>query len=545
MTLRELRERRSRLDASRDPSSRPTETSVTLDDAEHGRVVVALDQIERARTVFKWGGEAKPSPSRGKVSRFIDEQERLSMANFEFLEALGQIARDQNIDEGELLIALANALLAAYKRRPDSAEDAEVEINPETGEIKVWGLELDLEGNVTREWDATPEDFGRIAAQTAKQVLMQLIRDIQRRQMYEEFANREGDIVSGTVQQNDNRYTLLRPRPRRGAAAPGRADRLRALRARRADQGLHRRSAQDQQGSPDRRESHAPRAGRQALRDRGARDRQRHRRDQGAGARTGSPLQDRGGVERSHDRPRRRVRRRARQSRVRNITNELRSERIDVVPYSDDPIEFIQAALQPARVREVQLNEEEGIATVIVHDQQLSLAIGKEGQNARLAARLTGWRIDIRSENEGVEDEVVEEVWTDGDVVVDETVVRRARRGRRRSRPWSIDDVVTDAEGHVEEVDRRRGTWSSMDEPRRPTVARGRRRGGRGIAPVRTCVVCRRRRERRRAAAGPVEPTARGTSVEDPVGACGGAATRSARKALRVGHVARALRVAR
>jgi len=71
------------------------------------------------------------------------------------------------------------------------------------------GLELDLEGNVTREWDATPEDFGRIAAQTAKQVLMQLIRDIQRRQMYEEFANREGDIVSGTVQQNDNRYTLL------------------------------------------------------------------------------------------------------------------------------------------------------------------------------------------------------------------------------------------------------------------------------------------------------------------------------------------------
>ena len=78
----------------------------------------------------------------------------------------------------------------------------------------------------------------------------------------------------------------------------------------------------------------------------------------------------------------------ARGARVRNITNELRTERIDVVPYSDDPIEFIQAALQPARVREVRLDETEGIATVIVHDQQLSLAIGKEGQNARLAARL-------------------------------------------------------------------------------------------------------------------------------------------------------------
>jgi N utilization substance protein A len=121
----------------------------------------------------------------------------------------------------------------------------------------------------------------------------------------------------------------------------------------------------------------------------------------------------------------------------------LRSERIDVVPYSDDPIQFIQAALQPARVREVRLNEEEGIATVIVHDQQLSLAIGKEGQNARLAARLTGWRIDIRSENEG-DDEVVEEVWSEGDVVLDETVV--AEEG-----VVPVEVVVT-ADGHGNEV---------------------------------------------------------------------------------------------
>jgi N utilization substance protein A len=142
----------------------------------------------------------------------------------------------------------------------------------------------------------------------------------------------------------------------------------------------------------------------------------------------------------------------ARGSRVRNITNELRSERIDVVPYSDDPIEFIQAALQPARVREVRLDEEEGIATVIVHDQQLSLAIGKEGQNARLAARLTGWRIDIRSENEGQEEAaVVEEVWTDGDVVVDETtVVIGGDDGEVAA--VVVDEVITDAQGDVEEV---------------------------------------------------------------------------------------------
>ncbi len=136
---------------------------------------------------------------------------------------------------------------------------------------------------------------------------------------------------------------------------------------------------------------------------------------------------------------------------MRNITNELRSERIDVVPYSDDPIQFIQAALQPARVREVQLNEEEGIATVIVHNQQLSLAIGKEGQNARLAARLTGWRIDIRSENEGIEDEVVEEVWTDGDVVVDDQLSVVSSDGEVTA--VVVDEVVEDASGaHVEVI---------------------------------------------------------------------------------------------
>jgi N utilization substance protein A len=102
---------------------------------------------------------------------------------------------------------------------------------------------------------------------------------------------------------------------------------------------------------------------------------------------------------------------------VRNITTELRSERIDVVPFSDDPVEFIQNALQPARVREVRLDEETGTATVIVQEQQLSLAIGKEGQNARLAARLTGWRIDIRSGSE--DEEVATEVWTDGNDIVE------------------------------------------------------------------------------------------------------------------------------
>ncbi len=366
------------------------------------------------------------------------------MANFEFLEALGQIARDQNIDEGELLVALANALLAAYKRRPDSAEDAEVEINPESGEIKVWGLELDLDGNVIREWDATPEDFGRIAAQTAKQVLMQLIRDIQRRQMYEEFANREGDIVSGTVQQKDDRYTLLDlgrveallPQTEQIVGESSRnpaGSRLKVyiVEVRKTNKGPQIVVSRTHPALIAKLfEIEVPEIA-SGIVEIKAIAREPGHRTKIAVASNDQMVDPVGACVGS------------RGSRVRNITNELNVERIDVVPYSDDPAQFIEAALQPARVREVILNHEEGSATVMVHDQQLSLAIGKEGQNARLAARLTGWRIDIRSDNEN--DEIVEEVWTDGDVVVDEVVAEAEGE-------VVVDTVVTDAEGNEAEV---------------------------------------------------------------------------------------------
>ena len=107
---------------------------------------------------------------------------------------------------------------------------------------------------------------------------------------------------------------------------------------------------------------------------------------------------------------------------MRMVTNELRGERVDVVPFSDDPVELIQNALAPARVREVRLDEETGTATVVVSDFQLSLAIGKEGQNARLAARLTGWRIDIKSETQLAEEEAgySDEEWAEGEWVEDE-----------------------------------------------------------------------------------------------------------------------------
>ena len=133
----------------------------------------------------------------------------MSKTNFEFLDALQQIARDKGISVDTLLEALANALVAAYKRMPDAAEEAFVTIDPDSGEIRVYGQELDEDGNVIREWDDTPDDFGRIAAQTAKQVILQRIREAERDLKYEEYAGREGDIVTGIIQQSDNRYTLL------------------------------------------------------------------------------------------------------------------------------------------------------------------------------------------------------------------------------------------------------------------------------------------------------------------------------------------------
>ena len=344
----------------------------------------------------------------------------MSKQNFEFLDALQLIAREKGIGVDTLLDALANALVAAYKRMPDAAEEAVVTIDPDNGDIRVYGQELDEDGNVIREWDDTPDDFGRIAAQTAKQVILQRIREAERDLKYEEYAGREGDIVTGIIQQSDNRYTLLdlgkveALLPQAEQVPYERYDhgaRLKAyiVEVRKTTKGPQIVVSRTHPGLIKRLfELEVPEISSGVVEIKACAREPGHRTKIAVWSNDNNvdPVGACVG---------------ARGARVRMVTNELRGEKVDIVPFSEDPSEFVMRALQPAKVKEVRLDEETGTATVVVHDYQLSLAIGKEGQNARLAARLTGWRIDIKSETQLAEEEAgyAGEEWAEGEWVQD------------------------------------------------------------------------------------------------------------------------------
>src|SRR5271165_4473865 len=328
----------------------------------------------------------------------------MSSTNFDLLEALQQIAAEKGIAVDTLFDALANALVAAYKRLPQAAEEAVVTIDPDSGEIRVYGQELDEEGNVTREWDDTPDDFGRIAAQAARQVILQRIREAERDRKYEEYAGREGDIVTGIIQQSDNRYTLLdlgkveALLPQAEQVPYERYDhgaRLKAyiVEVRKTTKGPQIVVSRSHPGLIKRLfELEVPEISNGVVEIKACAREPGHRTKIAVWSNDSNvdPVGACVG---------------ARGARVRMVTTELRGEKVDIVPFSDDPAEFVSRALQPAKVKEVMHDEERGRATVIVQDYQLSLAIGKEGQNARLAARLTGWHIDIKSESEAAAEE--------------------------------------------------------------------------------------------------------------------------------------------
>jgi N utilization substance protein A len=337
--------------------------------------------------------------------------------NNEMMEALTAIAVDKGISEEIMLEALANALVTAYKRLPNAAEEALVEIDVETGDIHVIAQELDEEGQVVREWDDTPKDFGRIAAQTAKQVILQRIREAERERKYEEYAGREGDIVTGIIQQTDARYTLL-DLGRVEALLPQaeqvpneryeHGSRLKAyiVEVRKTAKGPQIVVSRTHPGLVKRLfELEVPEL-QDGIVELKAVAREPGHRTKIAVASNDNNVDPVGACVG------------ARGLRVRQVVNELRGEKVDIVPFVDSPSELVMKALAPAKVREVRIHEDTGIAEVIVPDFQLSLAIGKEGQNARLAARLTGWRVDIKSETQLQEEEsgefFAEGEWVEG-----------------------------------------------------------------------------------------------------------------------------------
>jgi N utilization substance protein A len=344
----------------------------------------------------------------------------VSSNNIEMMEALQALAVDKGISPEALLGALADALESAYKRTPGAEEYSWVTIAPDTFEIRVMAQELDEDAEpVGDEFDVTPDDFGRIAAQTAKQVMFQRIREIDRDMKYEEYAGREGDIVTGIIQQSDARYTLLDlgrveallPQAEQVPyERPEANTRVKAyiVEVRKTAKGPQIVVSRTHPGLIKRLfELEVPEIADGVVEIRACAREPGHRtkiavwsNDQNVdpvGACVG-----------------------ARGARVRMVVNELRGEKIDIVPFSDDSPDFVMKALSPARVKEVRIDEQTGTAEVIVPDYQLSLAIGKEGQNARLAARLTGWRVDIKSETQIAEEEAYKtEDWAQGEWIVD------------------------------------------------------------------------------------------------------------------------------
>lgn len=341
--------------------------------------------------------------------------------NGELMSALDDLEREKGIDKEILFQAIESALISAYRRHYGSAQNVRVGIDRETGQTQVFAqktvvdevtdhnLEIATEearelnpgalpGDVV-EREVTPKNFGRIAAQTAKQVIVQRIREAERGLIYEEYANREGDIVSGMVHRNERGLVfidlgrteaLMMPSEQVPGEhlRPGDRVRLYVVEVKKTTKGPQVYVSRSHPGLIKRLfELEVPEIHDGVVEIKGiARE---------AGARTkiavwaedenvdpvGACVGPNG-------------------ARVKAIVQELRGEKLDIICWDPDPVALVANALSPARVTEVQIDTLSRVARVIVPDNQLSLGIGKEGQNARLAAKLTGWKVDIRSESQ-------------------------------------------------------------------------------------------------------------------------------------------------
>ncbi|MCL2788999.1 MAG: transcription termination factor NusA [Micrococcales bacterium] len=313
------------------------------------------------------------------------------------MQALRVLEREREISFDVLVSAIEQALHSAYLRDHAAVEHSRVELDKKTGHVSVWATELSEEGEVIREWDDTPDGFGRVAAATARHVIVQRLRDAEDAQALGTFRGKEGDILAGTVQQGrDPRLVhvdvggveaLLPAHEQVPGEHYRHGERLRAY-VLEVTRGLKGPSIVLSRTHPNFVKRlfalECPEVASGAV-EIASIAREAGHRTKIAVRSTAKDVNAKGACIGPMG------------NRVRAVMAELKDEKIDIVDYSEDPAEFVANALSPARVTSVEiLDGTARSARAIVPDFQLSLAIGKEGQNARLAAKLTGWRIDIR-----------------------------------------------------------------------------------------------------------------------------------------------------
>lgn len=352
------------------------------------------------------------------------------MLNKELFEAINYLEKEKGIDKNILIEALEAALISAYKKNFKSATNVRVDLKEESGTMRVFAQkdiveevedhqqQISLEeahqispayevGDVV-EIEVTPRDFGRIAAQAAKQVVTQRVREAERGIIYNEYIDREEDIMNGTIQRMDGRFVYvnlgkLEAKLPEAECIAGETynihDRIKVYvtKVENTNKGPSIFVSRTHPGLLKRLfEMEVPEIYdgtvevKSVAREAGDRSKISVHADDPEVDAVGSCVGQKG-------------------QRVQTIVDELHGEKIDIVEWSEDPVEYVSNALSPSKVIRVLVDEEEKATTVIVPDYQLSLAIGKRGQNARLAAKLTGWKIDIKSETEAKEEGLISE----------------------------------------------------------------------------------------------------------------------------------------
>lgn len=324
------------------------------------------------------------------------------------MSALRMLVKERDIPLERLIPAIEQALVLAYHKSPGALKHARAEIDQSTGHVAIWAKEFGEDGAVLGEFDDTPKDFGRIAASTARQVIMQRLRDAEDDQVLGEFKGRQGELISGLVQQGRNPNmvqvdlgtveAVLPPQEQVPGEDYSHGSRLRAyvVDVHRGMKGPSITLSRSHPGLVEKLFEHeVPEIADGTVRITSIAREAGHRTK--IAVRTDEPGINAKGACIG-----------AMGSRVRAVMTELNDEKIDIIDHHDDAAEFIGNSLSPSKVTSVAiLDENARSARVVVPDDQLSLAIGKEGQNARLAAKLTGWRIDIISEAGTTLDEVI------------------------------------------------------------------------------------------------------------------------------------------